>query len=158
MRKAVEKSRVRSPYHSTRKLHADRWMLYGLSITTGRLKVGTTIETTYVGERHEAEVSADGGVFYQGKTYRSLSTTGEAVKFAVRGPGLPDSSRATDGWKFWHTVDPATGHAPRDPPQGGAGDQVGGRTCPVDVHSPASFIEPPARRTTYGPLRAVPEH
>src|SRR5665213_3207601 len=36
-------------------------------------------------------------------------TAGEAVKFAVRGTGLPDSSRATDGWKFWHTVDPATG-------------------------------------------------
>ena len=99
----------RDTQRQTRLSDAERSLTLVQLIATGRLKVGTTIETTYMGERHEAEVSADGGVRYQDKTYRSLSTAGEAVKFAVRGTGLPDSSRATDGWKFWHTVDPTTG-------------------------------------------------
>jgi hypothetical protein len=35
----------------------------------------------------------------------SLSKAGEAVKIASRGPGIPQSVAATDGWDFWSAQD-----------------------------------------------------
>jgi Restriction Enzyme Adenine Methylase Associated len=74
-------------------------------IASGRLQAGGRIETDYMGQRHTAELLADGQVSFQGKTYRSLSSAGIAVKEAIRGPGIPDSVRATDGWAFWRATD-----------------------------------------------------
>jgi Restriction Enzyme Adenine Methylase Associated len=78
-------------------------------IESGRLQVGSQIEADYVGERHTAELLADGRIRLGDETYGSLSSAGAAVKQAVRGPNLPDSVRATDGWVFWRATDARAG-------------------------------------------------
>jgi hypothetical protein len=78
-------------------------------IASGRLQVGGRIEADYMGERHTAELLADGRIRLQGETYASLSSAGVAVKEAVRGPDIPDTVRATDGWAFWRANDVRAG-------------------------------------------------
>jgi Restriction Enzyme Adenine Methylase Associated len=80
-------------------------------IDGGRLQAGCRIEADYMGEHHAAELLADGQIRFQGETYGSLSSAGVAVKQAVRGPDIPESVRATDGWAFWRATDARTGDA-----------------------------------------------
>jgi Restriction Enzyme Adenine Methylase Associated len=61
-----------------------------------------------MGQHHTAELLADGQIRFQGATYGSLSSAGVAVKEAVRGPEIPESVRATDGWSFWRATDAKT--------------------------------------------------
>jgi Restriction Enzyme Adenine Methylase Associated len=74
-------------------------------IQSGRLQPGGRIETPYMGQHHTAELLADGQIRFQGQTYRSLSSAGIAVKQAIRGPDIPESISATDGWTFWRATD-----------------------------------------------------
>jgi hypothetical protein len=60
-------------------------------------------------QHHTAELLADGQIRFQGQTYRSLSSAGIAVKHAVRGPDIPGSISATDGWSFWRATDAKAG-------------------------------------------------
>jgi hypothetical protein len=76
---------------------------------SGRLSTGGRIETDYMGQHHTAELLADGQIRFQGETYASLSSAGVAVKQAVRGPDIPESIRATDGWAFWRAIDARIG-------------------------------------------------
>jgi hypothetical protein len=78
-------------------------------IASGRLEAGGRIETDYMGQHHSAELLADGQISFQGQTYRSPSSAGIAVKQVIRGPGIPDSIRATDGWAFWRATDAKAG-------------------------------------------------
>jgi hypothetical protein len=78
-------------------------------IESGRLQPGGRIETHYMGQHHTAELLADGQIRFQGQTYGSLSSAGVAVKQAVRGPDIPESIRATDGWAFWRANDAKAG-------------------------------------------------
>jgi hypothetical protein len=64
-----------------------------------------TIRANYDGATHTATVDTAGNVTYQQTTYRSLSAAGEAMKVALRGPNIPDSVKATDGWSFWSATD-----------------------------------------------------
>jgi hypothetical protein len=70
-------------------------------IKSGRLLMGSRLETDYMGHHHTAELLADGQIRFQEETFGSLSSAGVAVKQAVRGPDIPESIRATDGWSFW---------------------------------------------------------
>jgi hypothetical protein len=70
---------------------------------------GGRLETDYMGQHHTAELLADGQVRFQEETYGSLSSAGVAVKQAVRGPDIPESIRATDGWSFWRATDAKAG-------------------------------------------------
>jgi Restriction Enzyme Adenine Methylase Associated len=78
-------------------------------IESGRLQAGCRIEADYMGEHHTAELLADGQLRFRGETYASLSSAGAAVKQAVRGPDIPESVYATDGWAFWRGTDARTG-------------------------------------------------
>src|SRR6266498_1909700 len=78
-------------------------------IESGRLQPGGRIETHYMGQHYTAELLADGQIRFQGRTYRSLSSAGMAVKQAVRGPDIPESILATDGWAFWRATDAKAG-------------------------------------------------
>ena len=78
-------------------------------IQSGRLLAGGRIETDYMGQYHSAELLADGQIRFREETYGSLSSAGAAVKQAVRGPDIPESIRATDGWSFWRATDAKTG-------------------------------------------------
>ena len=62
-----------------------------------------------MGQHHTAELLADGQIRFQDETYGSLSSAGVAVKQAVRGPDIPESVRATDGWSFWRATDAQVG-------------------------------------------------
>jgi len=78
-------------------------------IESGRLLAGGRIETDYMGQHHTAELLAEGQIRFQDKTYGSLSSAGVAVKQAIRGPDIPESIRATDGWSFWRATDAKAG-------------------------------------------------
>jgi hypothetical protein len=78
-------------------------------LESGRLPAGSRLETDYMGHHHTAEVLADGQIRFQDETYGSLSSAGVAVKQAVRGPDIPESVRATDGWSFWRATDAQVG-------------------------------------------------
>jgi len=69
----------------------------------------TRLDTDYMGQHHTAGLFADGQVRFQDETYGSLSSAGVAVKQAVRGPDIPESIRATDGWSFWRATDAKAG-------------------------------------------------
>jgi hypothetical protein len=69
---------------------------------------GGRLETDYMGQQHTAELLGDGQIRFQEETYGSLSSAG-AVKQAVRGPDIPESIRATDGWSFWRATDAKAG-------------------------------------------------
>jgi C-terminal processing protease CtpA/Prc len=70
---------------------------------------GGRIETDYMGQHHTAELLTDGQIRFQEETYGSLSSAGAAVKQAIRGPDIPESIRATDGWSFWRATDVKAG-------------------------------------------------
>jgi hypothetical protein len=70
---------------------------------------GGRIETDSMGQHHTAELLADGQVRFQEEPYGSLSSAGVAVKEAIRGPDIPESVRATDGWSFWRATDAKAG-------------------------------------------------
>jgi hypothetical protein len=70
---------------------------------------GGRLETDYMGQHHTAELLADGHFRFQEETYGSLSSAGAAVKQAIRGPDIPESIRATDGWSFWRATDAKAG-------------------------------------------------
>jgi hypothetical protein len=76
---------------------------------SGRLPAGSRLETDHLGQHHTAELLADGQIRFQDETYGSLSSAGVAVKQAVRGPDIPESVRATDGWSFWRATDAQVG-------------------------------------------------
>ena len=78
-------------------------------IRSGRLVAGGRLETDYMGQHHTAELLADGHFRFQEETYGSLSSAGAAVKQAIRGPDIPESIRATDGWSFWRATDAKAG-------------------------------------------------
>jgi Restriction Enzyme Adenine Methylase Associated len=78
-------------------------------IRSGRLSAGGRLETDYMGQHHTAELLGDGQIRYQEETYGSLSSAGAAVKQAIRGPDIPESIRATDGWSFWRATDAKAG-------------------------------------------------
>jgi hypothetical protein len=78
-------------------------------IAVGRLRPGATLHGNYFGQRHTAELLADGTVRYRNQGYSSLSAAGAAVKVAVHGPNVSESRKATDGLDFWHTEDALTG-------------------------------------------------
>jgi hypothetical protein len=63
----------------------------------------------YFGQRHTAELLMDGTVRYGGQVYSSLSAAGAAVKVAVHGPDISESTKATDGLVFWHAEDARAG-------------------------------------------------
>jgi hypothetical protein len=93
---------------STRRSCQRRLTLHDV-IRSGRLLAGGRIETDYMGQHHTAELLADGQIRFQEGTYGSLSSAGVAVKQAVRGPDIPESIRATDGWSFWRATDTKAG-------------------------------------------------
>jgi hypothetical protein len=78
-------------------------------IHSGRLQAGSRIEADYLGTHHTAELLTDGQIRLQDQTYGSLSSAGTAVKQAVRGPNLPETAYATDGWGFWRATDARAG-------------------------------------------------
>jgi hypothetical protein len=78
-------------------------------IRSGRLVAGGRLETDYMGQHHTAELLVDGQIRFQEETYGSLSSAGAAVKQAIRGPDIPESIRATDGWSFWRAIDAKAG-------------------------------------------------
>jgi hypothetical protein len=78
-------------------------------IAAGRLKPGSALIGFYLGQRHEAQLLADGRVRYSGRMYASLSAAGAAVKTELRGPDIPDSVLATDGMDFWSAKDEKSG-------------------------------------------------
>lgn len=69
-------------------------------IQSGRLPMGSRLETVYMGQHHTAELLADGQIRFEDETFGSLSSAGVAVKQADRGPDIPESIHATDGWSF----------------------------------------------------------
>ncbi len=78
-------------------------------LDSGRL-APTTIEATYLGQHHTAEILPDGRVRYSGAIYGSLSGAGSAMRIAVKQPEESSSwSPSTDGWSFWHALDEKTG-------------------------------------------------
>lgn len=77
-------------------------------VAAGLLSAGAEIEARYMGERHTAEVLADGSIRYRGETHDTPSSAGRAVKLAIL-PGAPESTLSTDGWDFWRARHPKTG-------------------------------------------------
>jgi hypothetical protein len=73
-------------------------------LRVGRIVPGL-ITARYDGRSWEAEISHDGSIHFQSKPCSSLSEAGKAVKVASRGPDIPQSVAATDGWDFWSAVD-----------------------------------------------------
>ncbi len=78
-------------------------------IAAGRLSAGATLEAEYLGQRHTAELLANGFVRFRGEEYRSLSRAGRAVKIVVVGADTPETTLATDGWEFWRATDAVVG-------------------------------------------------
>ncbi|MGA2939284.1 MAG: hypothetical protein ABSF52_19605 [Syntrophobacteraceae bacterium] len=74
-------------------------------IRAGLLIPPLTITKDYYGVTYEAIIQEDGTVFFQGKTYNSLSIAGSIVrKSQVCTPkGRPYPS--TNGWTFWKYYD-----------------------------------------------------
>jgi RAMA domain-containing protein len=99
--------RSSSPVASIAKLQLKTYAEY--LAPTGRLLAGGRIETDYMGQHHTAELLADGQIRFREETYGSLSSAGVAVKEAIRGPDIPESVRATDGWSFWRATDATAG-------------------------------------------------
>jgi hypothetical protein len=77
-------------------------------IRIGRLVPGL-LTARYDGQTWEAQVAADGSLTFRAAACSSLSKAGEAVKIASRGPGIPQSIAATDGWDFWSARDATDG-------------------------------------------------
>ena len=73
-------------------------------VRLGRITPGT-VTARYDGQTWEAQVAADGALTFQGTACSSLSKAGEAAKIASRGPGIPQTVAATDGWDFWSARD-----------------------------------------------------
>jgi hypothetical protein len=73
-------------------------------LDAGRIAPGA-LTAKYDLKSWEAELSLDGSVRFEGTVHPSLSSAGAAVKFASRGPGIPESVSATDGWEFWSARD-----------------------------------------------------
>jgi hypothetical protein len=88
---------------------AERRLTLQNVMASGRLQAGGRIDAHYMGEHHTAEILADGQIRLLGETYGSLSSAGAAVKQAVRGPDIPETVYATDGWGFWHATDAKAG-------------------------------------------------
>lgn len=78
-------------------------------VDAGVLTPGQPLVAEWRQQRRQADLLPDGTLRVAGQTYASPSAAGEAVKIDVAGPGLKDTTRATDGWDFWKAHDPATG-------------------------------------------------
>lgn len=87
----------------------ERQVRMGDMIAAGRLRPGTLLRGTYLGQRHTAELLADGTVRFGGQVYSSLSAAGAAVKIAMHGSNVSDSTKATDGMDFWQAEDALVG-------------------------------------------------
>ncbi|GAA4705975.1 hypothetical protein GCM10023215_52560 [Pseudonocardia yuanmonensis] len=74
----------------------------------GRIRPGP-LTARYDGRTWQAQLADDGAITFNGALCPSLSKAGEAVKIASRGPDIPQSIAATDGWDFWSTKDATTG-------------------------------------------------
>jgi hypothetical protein len=78
-------------------------------VRLGRIAPDAAIEASSAGQQATAQVTADGAVLFGEQAFRSLSAAGEAVKVAIAGPDLPQTTRATDGRAFWRATDPVRG-------------------------------------------------
>jgi hypothetical protein len=78
-------------------------------IDAGVLTPGQPLVAEWRQQRRQADLLPDGTLRVAGQTYTSPSAAGEAVKIDIAGPGLKDTTRATDGWDFWKALDPGTG-------------------------------------------------
>ncbi|RAO19423.1 restriction system modified-DNA reader domain-containing protein [Micromonospora noduli] len=78
-------------------------------IGVGRLPPGCTLVARYLGQDHRAELLADGSIRYGRRSFTSPSGAGQAVKADVHGPGVTETTKATDGLEFWHAEDARTG-------------------------------------------------
>lgn len=74
----------------------------------GRIAPGA-LSARYDGQTWYAQVAADGSLSVDGQACSSPSKAGEMVKIAARGPDLPRSVLATDGWDFWSVEDVVEG-------------------------------------------------
>lgn len=79
-------------------------------LRSGRIHAGE-LTAHYDGQVWTARLGEDGSLNFQGQQFTSLSAVGEAVKRASRGPDLPDTVAATDGWEFWQTRDEVVGES-----------------------------------------------
>lgn len=72
-------------------------------------RIAGEVTSRYDEQTWVAQLQPDGSLRFQGTTYASPSSAGTAVKLASRGPDLPRTVAATDGWDFWSTRDLAMG-------------------------------------------------
>jgi hypothetical protein len=77
-------------------------------IRSGRLLPGG-IHAHYDGQDWPATLTEQGQIVIDGRSHSSPSAAGETVKIASRGPELPKSVLATDGWLFWRAQDQIVG-------------------------------------------------
>ena len=77
-------------------------------LESGRLLPGG-IHAYYDGQGWPATLTEQGQIVIDGRSHSSLSAAGETVKIASRGPDLPRSVLATDGWLFWRAQDQVIG-------------------------------------------------
>lgn len=77
-------------------------------IRAGIVQPGSVLTGDYRGQRRTVQVLPDGTVSLGGERL-SLSAAGRAAKTDIAGPGLPETTLATDGWEFWKAPDPARG-------------------------------------------------
>lgn len=73
-------------------------------LRSGRIQPGH-VTARYDGQTWNGHLTEDGAVIFQGQRYPSLSAAGAAAKMAARGPDIPESIKATDGWDFWSARD-----------------------------------------------------
>jgi hypothetical protein len=106
---AGQRQRVRTaPVSRTKVSSEERRLKVGDLLRLGRLAPGR-ITGRYDGQTWDCELGPDGWVSFRGKPCSSLSSAGAAVKFAARGPDIPESVSATDGWEFWSAKDEIQG-------------------------------------------------
>ncbi|MCD2190989.1 hypothetical protein [Actinomycetospora soli] len=77
-------------------------------VRLGRIAPGI-LTARYDGQTWQAQVGIDGSLSVNGQACSSPSKAGEMVKIAARGPDLPRSVLATDGWEFWSVQDAVEG-------------------------------------------------
>jgi predicted type IV restriction endonuclease len=80
-------------------------------LATGVVQAPTEIEVTFKGQRFTAMIESDGLIHFDGQAYSSPSHAGGMVRNKVN--GIPPDGRpywSTNGWTFWHYLDPITGH------------------------------------------------
>ena len=72
-------------------------------IAAGIIRPPLDLRKTYLGQPLSARIETDGTVTYQGKSFRSLSTAGNAARIAAGFRG--ERAVRTGGWMFWRFTD-----------------------------------------------------